>query len=107
VKDNHDHYSPHQLRNARFLQRLTNGGVLEDDDCPPKGDSWVIDFRFILAAIALALMLIGVEVFRRQTKATSCPLHNHLAGRIAVIAGWVSLIGGMVLMGYVIVFLRK
>lgn len=67
----------------------------------------MIDFRLILAAIALALILIGVGVFRHQTKATSCPLHNHLAGRFAVIAGWVSLIGGMMLMGYVIVFLRK
>ncbi len=67
----------------------------------------MIDFRLILAAIALALMLIGVGVLRYQTKATSCPLHNHLAGRIAVIVGWVSLIGGMVLIGYVIVLLRK
>ena len=67
----------------------------------------MIDFRLVTAAIALALMLIGVGVFRYQTKATSCPLHNRLAGRIAVIAGWVSLIGGILLMGYVIVFLRK
>jgi hypothetical protein len=67
----------------------------------------VIDFRLVIAAIALALMLIGVGVFRYQTKATSCPLHNRLAGRIAVIIGWISLVGGILLMGYVIVFLRK
>ncbi|QDV30322.1 hypothetical protein Spb1_22510 [Planctopirus ephydatiae] len=63
----------------------------------------MIDFRLFIAAIALALMLIGVGVFRYQMKATSCPLHNRLAGRIAVIAGWVSLIGGISLMGYLIV----
>lgn len=67
----------------------------------------MIDFRLVIAAIALALMLIGVGVFRYQTKANSCPLHNRLAGRLAVFTGWVSLIGGIVLMGYVIVFLRK
>ena len=67
----------------------------------------MVDFRLILAAIALALMLIGVGVFRRQMKATSCPRHSHLAGRIAVMAGWFSLIGGIGLMGYVILLVRK
>ena len=67
----------------------------------------MIDFRLFIAAIALALMLIGVGVFRYQMKATSCPLHNRLAGRIAVIAGWVSLIGGISLMGYLIVLVGR
>jgi hypothetical protein len=67
----------------------------------------VIDFRLVIAAIALALVLIGVGIFRYQTKATSCPLHNRWAGRFAVIAGWVSLIGGLSLMGYLIVLVRS
>lgn len=67
----------------------------------------MIDFRLVIAAIALALMLIGVGVFHLQTKATSCPLHNRLAGRLAVVAGWVSLVGGILLLGYVILFLSK
>ena len=62
----------------------------------------MIDFRLILAAIALALMFIGVSIFRRQARATSCPRHSRLAGRIAVVAGWVSLIGGIGLMSYVL-----
>ena len=67
----------------------------------------MIDFRLVIAAIAVALMLIGVGVFRLQTKATSCPLHDPLAGRLAVFVAWASLIGGLLLMGYLFVFLRQ
>jgi uncharacterized membrane protein len=45
----------------------------------------VIDVRLIVAIIAISLILVGVAVFRRQTRATSCPRHNRLAGRITVV----------------------
>jgi hypothetical protein len=60
----------------------------------------MIDVRLTLAGIAMLLMLVGVAVFRRQMRATSCPRHSRFAGRIAIVAGWASLIGGMGLLGY-------
>jgi len=60
----------------------------------------MIDVPVILAGIALVMMLVGVAVFRRQARASSCPRHSHLAGRVAVVAGWISLIGGVGLMVY-------
>jgi type IV secretory pathway TrbD component len=66
----------------------------------------MIDVRLILAAFALVLMFVGVAVFRRQARATSCPRHSRVAERNAVFAGWASLIGGIGLIGYVIVLNR-
>lgn len=66
----------------------------------------MLDVRLILIAIAVALMLIGAAIFRRQARATSCPRHSRSAGRIAVVAGWAALIGGIGLMGCVLLVLR-
>lgn len=62
----------------------------------------MIEVRLTLIAIALALVLIGVAVFRRQARATSCPRHSRVAGRIAVVAGWASVVSGIGLMVYVL-----
>lgn len=62
----------------------------------------MIGLRLTLSGIALAMMLIGVAVFRRQARAASCPRHSRVAGRIAVLAGWASIIGGIGLLGYAI-----
>jgi hypothetical protein len=45
-------------------------------------------------------MLVGVAVFRVQVRAASCPRHSRFAGRMAIVLGWASLIGGMGLLGY-------
>ncbi len=66
----------------------------------------MIDLRLTLVGIAMLLMLVGVAVFRRQTRATSCPRHSQLAGRIAIVVGWASLIGGIGLAGYALLVSR-
>lgn len=55
-----------------------------------------------MAGIAVALVLVGVAVCRRQAKPASCPRHRRVAGRIAVVAGWTSVVSGIGLMVYVL-----
>jgi hypothetical protein len=66
----------------------------------------MIDVYRTLMGMAILLMLVGVAIFRRQSRATSCPRHNRFAGRIALVAGWASLIGGMSLLGYALLLSR-
>jgi formate-dependent nitrite reductase membrane component NrfD len=66
----------------------------------------MIDVRLTLVGIAVLLMLVGLVVFRRQMRATSCPRHSRFAGRLAMIIGWASLIGGMGLLGYALLLSR-
>ncbi len=66
----------------------------------------MINVRLILVVIALAMMVLAVATFRRQAKAASCPRHSRIAGKVAFVVGWVSLIGGIGLMGYVLLFVR-
>jgi hypothetical protein len=66
----------------------------------------MIDMRLLIAAVAAMLMLAGVGVIRHQAKATSCPRHSRLVGRIAIAVGWASFLVGIVLMGYTLLLYR-
>lgn len=63
--------------------------------------------RLIITAGALAMIFMALAVLRRQGRAAACPRHNVAAGRIAVIVGWVSLIGGVGLMTYALLNVRE
>jgi hypothetical protein len=62
--------------------------------------------RLIIIAGALAMIFMALAVLRRQGRAAACPRHNVAAGRIAVVVGWASLIGGVGLMTYTLLNLR-
>lgn len=66
----------------------------------------MIDVRLMLTGIAVLLMLLGAAVFHRQARAGSCPRHSRMAGRIALVAGWASLVGGIGLVVYTILLGR-
>ncbi len=66
----------------------------------------LVDVRILLVVVAVLLMLVGAVVFRRQARATSCPRHSRIAGKVAMAAGWLSLIGGIGLLGYVLFVIR-
>lgn len=58
------------------------------------------DHRLLIIGLGMLWALVGVSVIRTQAKATSCPRHSRLAGKLAVPIGWGSLIGGLGLLGY-------
>ena len=66
----------------------------------------MIGMRLLLAGIALVMVLITVAVFRRQARATSCPRHSRIAGRIAVAAGWASFVAAIGLLIYALFVVR-
>ncbi|MCU0875289.1 MAG: hypothetical protein MUE50_23405 [Pirellulaceae bacterium] len=53
-----------------------------------------------LIVAAIVMLLVGVGALWRQSRATSCPKHNHWAGRLGVVLAWLSLIVGVSLLGY-------
>jgi len=53
-----------------------------------------------IVAVAVVLAIVGVGALWRQSRATSCPKHNHWAGRIGLTLAWLSLIVGVFLLAY-------
>jgi len=47
--------------------------------------------RMTISGVAIVLAIVGMLILYRQSKATSCPLHNHFAGMTAVTFAYVSL----------------
>lgn len=65
-----------------------------------------VDPRWLVAGLAVVLILIGGSVLRTQATAASCPHHSRWAGRLALVVGWASLAGGTGLLGYALFLLR-
>jgi hypothetical protein len=48
----------------------------------------------VIGAIGAGLIVVGVAALRRQSNATSCPMHSHVVGRVAVFLAWACMIAG-------------
>ena len=53
---------------------------------------------WLLSAVALGLILIGVGIRRYQRRAATCSLHNQLAGRIAMGLSSITICGGLLIL---------
>ena len=51
----------------------------------------MLAMRMSISGFAIAFAVVGIVVLYRQSKATSCPLHNHFAGKAAVSLAYFSL----------------
>lgn len=49
----------------------------------------------VIGAVGVGLIVVGVAALRRQSKATSCPKHSLVAGRVAVFLAWACMIAGI------------
>jgi hypothetical protein len=66
----------------------------------PKTKSDPETVAYAIFILSVVLLCLAAAIFRRQSGATSCPTHSHLAGKIATVLAWVSLVMGVAVAGY-------
>lgn len=46
-----------------------------------------------LIGIAVLMLILGIGVLRKQSRAQSCPAHSQVAGKLATVIAWMLITG--------------